>query len=302
MRIVVTGKEGQLARSLAWRGNGEGAQILCVGRPELDLEQPDTVAPALAALRPDIVVNAAAYTAVDQAEQEMERAFAINAKGAGVVAEAAAKLGAPVIQISTDYVFDGRLDRAYVESDATAPLGAYGASKLEGEKLASAANPECVILRTAWVYSPFGKNFVRTMLRLAATREELGVVADQIGSPTSALGLADQVMAVARNVLTQRGDQALFGIFHAVDAGEASWAELASAIFERSRATGGPWARVKPITTSDYPTPAARPANSRMSTEKLARVHGVSPLPWREQLVFCIDQLAMSDFPKETRL
>jgi dTDP-4-dehydrorhamnose reductase len=295
MRIVVIGKEGQLARALDSRGNGEDLQILCVGRPELDLERPQTIAPALTALSPDIVVNAAAYTAVDLAEQERERAFAINATGAGAVAETAARLGAPVVQISTDYVFDGRSARPYVESDPTAPLGAYGASKLEGEKLALAANPECVVLRTAWVYSPFGKNFVRTMLRLATTKEEIGVVADQVGSPTSAFGLADQVIAVVRNVLTQRDDQALFGIFHAVDEGEASWAEFASAIFERSREIGGPAARVKPIATTDYPTPAARPANSRLSTENLQRIHKVRPRPWREQLAFCVDRLIKSD-------
>ncbi|WP_292090156.1 NAD(P)-dependent oxidoreductase, partial [Mesorhizobium sp.] len=158
-----------------------------VGRPALDLARPETVFAALAEARPDIVVSAAAYTNVDQAEDEKELAFAVNATGAGKVAEAAAGLGVPVIHLSTDYVFDGAKDSAYVETDATAPLGVYGASKLAGEKAVAAANPRHLILRTAWVYSPFGRNFVKTMLRLASDRDEISVVADQWGNPTSAL-------------------------------------------------------------------------------------------------------------------
>ena len=289
MRILVTGTQGQLATSLRERADGE--MVVCVGRPDVDFADPETIAPAILAQKPDVVVNAAAYTAVDQAEKEPELAMAVNGEAAGAVAAAAAKLGVPVIHISTDYVFSGKADRPYSESDPTGPLGAYGASKLKGEKLALAANPHCVVLRTAWLYSPFGKNFVRTMLRLAETRDEISVVADQFGSPTNALSLADTVIAVARNLRRRPDDPSLCGVFHAVDGGEASWAEFAGAIFARSAARGGPSARVRPITTSEYPTPAARPASSRLSTEKLQRVHGVAPRDWRGELNACIDRL-----------
>ncbi|RWD49471.1 MAG: dTDP-4-dehydrorhamnose reductase, partial [Mesorhizobium sp.] len=192
MRLAVTGREGQVAASLIERG-GRDVEVVAIGRPALDLTRPETIFAALEAVRPDIVVAAAAYTAVDQAEDEKDLAFAINAAGAGKVAEAAAKLCVPVVQLSTDYVFDGTKDGAYVETDATAPLGVYGASKLAGEEAVAAANPRHLILRTAWVYSPFGKNFVKTMLRLAADRDEISVVADQWGNPTSALDTADAI-------------------------------------------------------------------------------------------------------------
>ena len=289
MKILVTGTQGQLATSMRERADGDA--VVYVGRPEVDFANPETIEPAILAEKPDVVVNAAAYTAVDQAEKEPELAMAVNGAAAGAVAAAAARLGVPVIHISTDYVFDGKADRPYSEDDPTAPLGAYGSSKLKGEETALAANPRCVVLRTAWVYSPFGKNFVRTMLRLAETRDEIGVVADQIGSPTNALSLADTVIAVARNLMRRPDDPALYGVFHAVDAGEASWAEFAGAILARSAARGGPSARVRPIATSEYPTPAARPANSRLSTEKLRRIHGLAPRDWRGELNACVDRL-----------
>jgi dTDP-4-dehydrorhamnose reductase len=301
MRIVVTGKEGQLARSLVQRAESAGASVLCIGRPELDLEKPETIALALDTLAPDVVVNAAAYTAVDQAEREADRAMAINATGAGVVADAAAKLSAPVIQISTDYVFDGKLPRPYLESEPTTPLGVYGTSKLKGEELALQANRQCVVLRTAWVYSPFGKNFVRTMLRLAQTQDEIAVVSDQIGSPTSGLSLADTILAVARNLATRPGEAELFGVFHAVDGGEATWAQFATAIFARSAAIGGPAAKVKEIATSQFPTLAPRPANSRLATERLKAVHGIDSRHWRDELIPCVDLLVARDFANGKR-
>ncbi|TIU32042.1 MAG: dTDP-4-dehydrorhamnose reductase, partial [Mesorhizobium sp.] len=188
MRLVVTGRDGQVAASLLEAGQAAaGVEVIAIGRPQLDLARPDTVIEAIAAAKPDIVVSAAAYTAVDQAEDEPDLAFAVNAVGAGKVAQAASRLGVPVIHLSTDYVFDGTKDAAYVETDATAPRSVYGASKLAGEQAVASANPHHLILRTAWVYSPFGKNFVKTMLRLAADRDEIAVVADQWGNPTSAL-------------------------------------------------------------------------------------------------------------------
>ncbi|WDF74682.1 dTDP-4-dehydrorhamnose reductase [Novosphingobium sp. KACC 22771] len=280
MRIAVTGRNGQVVTSLIERA-GVGVEVIALGRPEMDLGDLATIAPAIAAARPDVVVSAAAYTAVDRAESEEEAAFAVNAAGAGAVAAAAQALGVPVIHISTDYVFDGTKPDPYVESDPVAPLGVYGRSKLAGEQLVLATAPDAVILRTAWVYSPFGVNFVKTMLRLAETREELGVVADQIGNPTSALDIADAVLAIAFR-LYSAPDTAPRGIFHMTGTGEGSWADLAEAVFAASAALGGPATQVRKITTADYPTPAARPANSRLCCDRLYEAYGLRLPAWRD--------------------
>lgn len=291
MRIVVTGREGQVARSLAERGASACHEIVLLGRPELDLaDAPDTIVRAIEAARPDIIVSAAAYTAVDKAESERELAFAINQRGAGAVAEAAAGLDIPVVHLSTDYVFDGSKASAYVESDATGPTGVYGASKLAGEESVASAAANSAILRTAWVYSPFGANFVKTMLRLAGDRDEIGVVADQVGNPTSALDIAHGVLAVAGN-LAGGNDPEQRGIFHMTAAGEASWADFAEAIFAESAKAGGPSATVRRIATADYPTPARRPANSRLDSSLIERVHGVRFPEWRTSLQDVVSRL-----------
>ena len=220
LRIVVTGWTGQVVRAMLERVPA-GMEVVALRRPDLDLAIPKMIAPALRAARPHVIVNAAAYTAVDQAESEPDLAMRVNGEAAGEAARAAAALGVPVIQISTDYVFDGALDRPYREDDATGPISAYGASKLAGERAVAAASDNHAILRTAWVYSPFGKNFVKTMLRLAETSDEVGVVADQHGCPTSALDIADAVLAVARNLVARPQDETLRGIFHMSAAGEA---------------------------------------------------------------------------------
>jgi dTDP-4-dehydrorhamnose reductase len=258
----------------------EDVEILFAGRPRLDLTRVETIAPTIEAVRPDIVVSAAAYTAVDQAEHEPELAFAINATGAGEVARAAASVGVPIIQLSTDYVFDGALDRPYREDDAPGPQSVYGASKLAGEEAVAAANPRHLVLRTAWVYSPFGKNFVRTMLRLAAKHDEVSIVSDQCGNPTSALDIADGILAIARQ-LRERTDFDQWGIYHLAGSGATNWADFAVEIFGLSRSLGGPAARVRPIATNDYPTIARRPANSRLETKKLSRVFGHFIPDWR---------------------
>ncbi|MER9352808.1 dTDP-4-dehydrorhamnose reductase [Mesorhizobium sp. M0514] len=298
MRLVVTGRDGQVASSLLEAGQRrDGIEVVAVGRPALDLTQPDTVFESLAAARPDIVVSAAAYTAVDRAEDEPDLAFAVNAVGAGKVAEAAARLGVPVIHLSTDYVFDGTKDGAYVETDATAPLGVYGASKLAGELAVAAANPRHLVLRTAWVYSPFGKNFVKTMLRLAGDRDEIAVVADQWGNPTSALDIADAILHAAA---TLRDDFDGYGIYHLVGTGETNWSGFARHILETSRALGGPHARIRDIATSDYPTKAKRPANSRLSTAKFADTLGWTAPDWRqstETVVRRLMQNLVDDYP-----
>ncbi|MER9301481.1 dTDP-4-dehydrorhamnose reductase [Mesorhizobium sp. M0496] len=282
MRLVVTGREGQVAASLLEAGRrSAGVEVIAIGRPELDLARPDMVSEAIAAAKPDIVVSAAAYTAVDQAEDEPDLAFAVNAVGAGKVAEAARRLGVPVIHLSTDYVFDGSKDSAYVETDATAPASVYGASKLAGEQAVASANPHHLILRTAWVYSPFGKNFVKTMLRLAADRDEIAVVADQWGNPTSALDVADAILHAAAMLHGNTGFGAS-GIYHLAGTGEANWSGFARHILDTSRVFGGPWARVRDIATMDYPTKARRPANSRLSSAKFASVFGWNAPDWRQ--------------------
>lgn len=281
MRIAVTGREGQVARSLVERSHGRsGIDVVTIGRPELDLQRPETILPALRAARPDLVVSAAAYTAVDKAEDEPEVAAAVNAAGAGKVAEAAAALGVPVIHLSTDYVFAGDGNRPYDERDHPEPQSIYGRTKLAGEVAVAAANPRHVILRTAWVYSPFGKNFVKTMLFLAADRDVVRVVADQFGNPTSALDIADAILAIAPQ-LFGAAPASRFGVFHLVGAGSTHWAGLAARVFETSRAFGGPWARVEEIGTADYPTRARRPANSRLSTVRLGDAFGWQSPDWR---------------------
>lgn len=289
MRIAVTGKTGQVVTSLIERA-GKGVTIIPLGRPEMDLANQATIAPAIAAARADVVVSAAAYTAVDKAESEEEIAFAVNGTAPGLVAAAANGLGLPVIHISTDYVFDGSKTAPYTENDPVAPLGVYGASKLAGEQAVLAATPDAVILRTAWVYSPFGNNFVKTMLRLAETRDELGVVGDQIGNPTSALDIADTVLAIASRLHTAP-ETAPRGIFHMTGEGEASWADLAKAVFTASADAGGPTAHVRAITTADYPTPAARPANSRLDGSRLAQAYGLHLPNWRQSVAAIVARL-----------
>jgi len=291
MRLIVTGTQGQVVRALIERGPAQGVEIVAIGRPGLDLADPASVEAALAHVEGDAIVNAAAYTAVDKAESEEELATRINGAGAGAVAKVAAERGLPLLHISTDYVFDGALDRPYLESDATGPVGAYGRSKLAGERAATAACPDVAIFRTAWVYSPFGGNFVKTMLRLGETREELSVVADQRGAPTSALDIADALIAAAKSRVAEPEHKALTGVFHLTGGGEASWAEFAEEIFADAERCGRKPVKVNPIATKDYPTPARRPANSRLSHEKLARIYGISLPDWRLSTRACVARL-----------
>lgn len=291
MRIAVTGREGQVVRALLERGPARGHDIVALGRPDLDLATGAVeIERTLADAAPDAVVSAAAYTAVDKAESEAELAFTVNRDGAAAVAAAAQRADVPLIHLSTDYVFDGRLDRPYREDDATGPTGVYGASKLAGEQAVLAANDQATLLRTAWVYSPFGGNFIKTMLRLAADRDEVGVVDDQRGNPTSAHDIADAVLTVAEN-LARDEDLRMRGLFHLAGTGDASWADVAEAVFARSRDRGGPNAAVRRITTADYPTPARRPANSRLDCAKLAEAHGIRLPRWQDSLVMVVDRL-----------
>lgn len=290
MRIAVTGWTGQVVCAMLERVP-VGVEVIALRRPDLDLAQPKTVAPALRSARPDVIVNTAAYTAVDQAESEPELAMRVNGEAAGEAARAAAALGIPMIQLSTDYVFDGALERPYREDDPTGPISAYGASKLAGEQAVAAATGNHAILRTAWIYSPFGKNFVKTMLHLSETCDEIGVVADQAGCPTSALDIADAIFTVTRNLTTKADDASLRGVFHMSATGEAVWADVAEAIFAERERQGGKPIQVQRIATTDYPTPARRPANSRLDCSKLATVHGVRLPEWQGSLRLCVARL-----------
>lgn len=280
MKILVTGRHGQLAQSLAERAAlDDGLQISLVGRPDLDLAVAGSSRSAIVAARPDLVINAAAFTAVDLAETEADLAGWINDEAAGEIASAAHEVGAPVIQISTDYVFDGQASEPYAETAGTNPINAYGRSKLAGEEAVRAANPNHLILRTSWLIGPFGKNFVRTMVDLGRTRDSLSVVADQFGNPTSALDLADAILLAARRWAA--GDRTGLGqTFHLAGSGIASWFDLAVAVQDEARTA----TKVHPITTADWPTAAARPAYSALDSGKFARDFGHSMPDWRTSL------------------
>ncbi|KQN74784.1 dTDP-4-dehydrorhamnose reductase [Devosia sp. Leaf64] len=294
MRLLVTGKTGQVVTALIERGAATGIDIVALGRPEFDMANAQAGMDAIAAAKPNAIVSAAAYTAVDRAESDEAAAEAVNATGPGVVAGIAAQLGVPVIHLSTDYVFDGSKPEPYVETDPTNPLGVYGRTKLGGEQELTAATPNHAILRTAWVYSPFGNNFLKTMLRVGADRPELRVVADQLGNPTSALDIADAVLQVARNLIEQPDNHELRGVFHMVGTGEASWADFATEIFAISKQLGGPSPNVSRITTDEYPTPARRPANSRLNASKLQNIHGVALPAWQTSTRATIARLLAS--------
>lgn len=291
MRLLVTGKSGQLATALLEMGATRGVDIVTVGRPEFDLADPGADLAPLTRARPDAIISAAAYTAVDKAEAEAPVAEQINAAAPALLARFAADRGIPIVHLSTDYVFDGTKPTPYVETDPTHPLGVYGATKLGGEQAVASVNPNHAILRTAWVYSPFGNNFLRTMLRLAQTRSVLSVVADQQGNPTSALDLADAVISVAKSLLASPDDPTLRGIFHVAGSGSASWADFATEIFRLSAGQGGPSASVLPIPSTQYPTPARRPANSRLATNKLAQAYGVTLSSWQESTAATVKRL-----------
>ncbi|MBY3253046.1 dTDP-4-dehydrorhamnose reductase [Rhizobium laguerreae] len=279
MRIAVTGKSGQVTSALQAL-NVPGIEIIAIGRPELDLLEPSMVSEIIEEIKPDVVVSSAAYTAVDKAESDEAAAFAINRDGARAIAAAAAELSLPVIHLSTDYVFDGDKPERYVESDPVGPVSVYGRSKLEGECAVAAANENHVILRTAWVYSTFGHNFVKTMLRLAETREELSVVNDQLGCPTSANDIAEAIVKIADR-LAKDSSPDLRGVFHLAGSGEISWAGFARYILSILEEKTGRRITVKDISTADYPTAAKRPANSRLCCDKLRSLYGVNMPEWR---------------------
>jgi len=294
MKILVTGANGQvgweLARTLLPLGD-----VIAVDRSQADLSDLDGLRRMLQAHRPDVIVNAAAYTAVDKAETEQDLAFLVNGQAPGVLAEEAKKTGALLVHYSTDYVFDGGKDSVYTEQDATNPLNVYGASKLAGEKAIQDAGADHLILRTTWVYTARGHNFLKSILRLAAEREELKIVADQVGAPTWARLIAETTAHVVRqSQLERRQGQFDSGIYNLTSAGETSWHGFAEAIVEYARRQGNQNLKTRnihPIPTTDYPLPATRPANSRLSVAKLEQHFGLQMPNWETAMRLCMQEL-----------
>jgi dTDP-4-dehydrorhamnose reductase len=278
--VLVTGGTGQVGTALRGLAPRFGVELVAPGRDELELASPPSITAMLKSREWSAVINCAAYTAVDKAESEPEAAFALNAVAPEILALETFARGIRLLHVSTDYVFDGSKTGLYTEDDPVAPIGAYGASKEAGERGVRAGNSDHIILRTAWVVSPWGSNFVKTMLRLGAERDQLRVVADQHGCPTSAIDIAETLLTI----LTKSGPA---GTYHFVNAGAASWCDLARFVIDRA----GLRATVEAITTADYPTPAKRPANSRLATEKLQAAFGISPRPWQEAVGDVVDQL-----------
>lgn len=293
LRVIVIGSQGQLARALAEAaGDAPGLSLICLGRPALDMSNAAAVDVALAKHPADLIINAAAYTAVDRAEAEPEAAFAVNRDGAAALAAACARRDLPLIHVSTDYVFDGAASAPYREDAPCNPQSVYGRSKYEGEQAVLAACRRAVVLRTAWLHSPFGSNFVATMLRLGRERDRLRVVADQHGSPTYAPELAAALLAMARRIQAAgNSEPGLFGIFHLAGAGAATWCDFAREIMAAAAVHGHRPVPVEAITTADYPTAARRPAYAVLDTGKIAAAYGIRLPPWRDGAVRCVARL-----------
>jgi dTDP-4-dehydrorhamnose reductase len=291
---LVTGGSGQLAQALQ---RAAEPHVRVVGRPEFDFERPATLDALFASAPPAVLINAAAWTAVDAAESSPDEAARANADGPARLAALCARHGTHLIHISTDYVFDGAKGSPYRETDATAPTGVYGATKLHGEQRVLEALPHAIILRTAWVYATTGKNFVRTMLAASKRMNTLRVVADQRGCPTNADDLAHAVLTVAARLQSFEPSPGLKtgGIYHAVGGGETTWHGFAEAIFESAGRFGWPAPTVQAITTADWPTPARRPADSRLNCEKLAATFGARLPPWRQSLAKAIETICLAE-------
>jgi len=289
MTILVIGKGGQLSTALEEAAPTRGHRAVLLGPPELDLAAPEAAlgvfTAALDDLQPDIVINAAAYTAVDKAEDEEDLALAVNATAPALLAGACAARSLGFLHVSTDYVYSGDKTGPYVETDPTGPTGAYGRTKLAGEAAIQAAHQNALIFRTAWVYSPFGNNFVRTMLRLTKDRDALGIVADQRGCPTYAPDIASVLLDVAAV------EAPAPGVYHLAGHGDIDWCGFAAEIFRLSAAAGGPSAVANPITSAEYPTPARRPANSVLDCSKLQKTFGLTVPNWQDSLDRCITRL-----------
>ncbi len=287
MKILITGQHGQVSRELQLRLQGLG-ELIVLGRDQLDLADADQIRQHVRAHRPGLIINAAAHTAVDLAESEPDAAFAINAIAPGILAEEAKALGIPLIHYSTDYVFDGSKPAPYTETDTPNPLGVYGQSKLAGEQAITAVGGEHLILRTSWVYSNHGKNFLLTMQRLLQEKPQMRIVADQIGAPTWAGSIANSTRALIER--WQAGEPGEWGIYHLTAGGETSWFGFAQAIGKHLREQDKACAELEPIPSSAYPTPAQRPLNSRLDCSRLLQQWHVSQPHWQDALRECLAQ------------
>ncbi|SMH41214.1 dTDP-4-dehydrorhamnose reductase [Azospirillum agricola] len=290
MTVLVLGSNGQLGFELMRAAWAPGTRVVGLPYPEFDVTRPGDVEAAVSTHAPDLVINATAHTAVDKAESESDLAFAINRDGPAAMAAACAARGLPLIHVSTDYVFDGTKPAPYVEEDPINPLGVYGASKAAGEEAVRTGVVRHLILRTSWVYSAYGNNFVKTMLRFGRERDEMRVVADQTGGPTAAADLAAVIVHVAARIAAGEGG-ALWGTYHLTGGGVTTWHGFADRIFQRLEERTGRRPRLVAIATSDYPTPARRPANSRLDCTKARERLGVATPPWEESLDRVLDEL-----------
>lgn len=289
MKILLTGATGQLGREICRSRLPSGTRLIAASRAQLDLTRQRDIAALVAEIEPDLVINAAAYTEVDKAERDRERAFAINRDGAAALASAAAEHGAAIVHFSTDYVFDGSKDGEWTEDDRPNPLNVYGESKLIGEIAVAAANPRHLILRTSWLYAGQGRNFLRTMLRIGKERSRLPVVADQVGRPTAAADLADTTLAMAIQAMQGQG---LWGLYHVSNSGPAtSWHGFASDIFSNAARWSGIPPILEPISTAAYGAAAPRPRNSALALGKLQQVYGLTPRSWQDALYDVLDEL-----------
>lgn len=284
MKVLVTGSNGQVGYCLVQQLRQQNADFLALDRDQLDITQRQAVWQTVSDYRPDIIINAAAHTAVDKAESEAEQAFAINRDGAAYLAEAAQQIGAAMLHISTDYVFDGQATQPYTETDATAPQGVYGQSKLAGEQAVLATCSRSIILRTAWVFGEHGHNFVKTMLRLGRERDSLGIVSDQHGAPTYAGDIAAALLHIAHHITQDKPTE--YGIYHFSGKPYVSWYQFAEAIFQQAQQQGilANTPQLLAIATPDYSTPAKRPANSCLQLDKIQQVFGISPSDWQQAL------------------
>ncbi|WP_370640747.1 dTDP-4-dehydrorhamnose reductase [Xanthobacter sp. NFH-44] len=288
MRILLLGAGGQLGREITEHAAKREVELIGLDHTALDICDPAAVARAMEAQRPDVVINTAAYTAVDKAESEPELAARINAFAPGHIAERCARYRTPLIHVSTDYVFDGTKAAPYVEQDPVAPLGVYGRTKAAGEAAVRSAAERHIIVRTSWVYGAYGHNFLKTVLRLARERERLTIVADQHGCPTATYDLAEALLTAAQAAM---GEDARWGTYHFAGDGATTWHDFAAEIVRAAGPRLGKVPEVAPITTAEYPTPAKRPANSRLASDLFQRTFGLRAAPWQQRVAEVVDTL-----------
>lgn len=294
MKILVTGKNGQVGFELC-RALSVLGEVVAIDQADCDLGDADAIRALVRRVAPDVIVNPAAYTAVDKAEADADTAFAVNARAPGILGEEAARLGALVVHYSTDYVFDGAKEGSYTEDDRPDPQSVYGSTKYAGELALAAANPRHLVLRTSWVVGAHGGNFAKTMLRLAGEREQLSVVADQFGAPTSAALLADLTAHLVRQHVREGADGFPYGTYHVTAAGDTSWCDYARFVLAEAQAAGKPLKAgpdaVAPLSTAQYPTPARRPANSRLDTGRFRDTFGLRLPSWQEGVRQVLQQI-----------